>query len=160
MPCDFCAGPGLPDHRYGSLLCQRGAYALRRGLLGWSHAHIVACRLVCPECGRLHDTFHTFEACLDSHGIFMGWGIPKHRDGTVYRRGPARPTSSRVASRPSSTSPLEQRFLGDGKVPRRVRPPRVWSAARTASTTRSRRTKSRSGWPGPIGLCRRAGSEE
>jgi len=120
LPCDFCAGPGLPGHRYGSLLCQRGAHALRRGVLGWSHAHIVACRLVCPECGQLHDTFHSFEACLDSHGIFMGWGVPKHRDGTVYRRGPgAAYLVARGHTAVVDRAALEQRFLGDGKVLRR-----------------------------------------
>ena len=120
MPCDFCAGPGQPGHRYGSLLCQRGAHALRRGVLGWSHAHIADCRLVCPECGRRHDTFHSFEACLDSHGIFMGWGVPKHRDGTVYRRGPgAAYLVARGHTAVVDRAALEQRFLGDGKVLRR-----------------------------------------
>lgn len=120
MSCDFCAGPGRPHHRYGSLLCQRGAHALRRGLLTWSHAHIVDCRLVCPECGRRHDTFHAFEACLASHGVTIAWGIPKTRNGALYRRGPGA-AYLHAAGRKASVdrAALEQRFLGDGRMLRR-----------------------------------------
>jgi hypothetical protein len=111
------------------MLCQRGAHALRRGLLTWSHAHIVDCRLVCPECGRRHDTFHAFEACLASHGVTIAWGIPKTRDGALYRRGPGAAYLHGAGRRASvDRAALEQRFVGDGQVLRRRKAPseRVW----------------------------------
>jgi hypothetical protein len=128
LSCDFCAGPGRPGHRYGSLLCQRGAHALRRGLLTWSHANIVDCRLVCPECGRRHDTFHAFESCLASHGVTIAWGIPKTRNGALYRRGPGAAYLHAVGHKASvDRAALAQRFLGDGQVLRRrkAQPERV-----------------------------------